>query len=229
MGGVPLTDAMNAYQINPGPIIAGLPPFDRCAECATQRSLPYVAGPAVEVRLKGPLSLHVDALYSRVDYNYTSGLFFATGGPAFFGQKSGGFTSTKHTIDRWEIPVLLKYTLNTSHGLRPFLEGGISIQRSWERQVEGLTGNIFSSNFAPTTISLKPSEDSVVHRSAVQGATFGVGASFGSHRMRPSVEVRYTRWFDKAFTVGSPNLGLLAPHTAASALDQVQLLFGILF
>jgi hypothetical protein len=41
--GTPLTEAMSAYQIHTQPIIAGLPPFDTCIECAQERTVPYIS------------------------------------------------------------------------------------------------------------------------------------------------------------------------------------------
>jgi hypothetical protein len=227
-GGLPLTDAMavNASQIIPGPIISSLPSFGTCFECANERTLPYIIGPAVEARLKGAFSLDVEALYSRVDYNHTSASLFGTG-PILI----ANFTATKHIIDRWEFPVLLKYTIHTGHRLRPFADAGISIQYNRERQAEGLAGAASGLVFEPLNVSLMPSESSVVNRSVIEGATVGIGASYGSRRVRPTLEFRYTRWFDKAFTVGSLYSfpGSTAPHTAYSVLNQAQVLLGITF
>jgi hypothetical protein len=191
--------------------------------------VPYIIGPTVEVRLKGLFSLDVEALYSRVDYDHTAGVYFIAGSVAPIILTS--FTATKHIVDRWEFPVLLKYKINTRHRLRPFIEAGISTQRSRERETEGLAGFATQGIFGPPSVSLMRSGSSVVNRSVVEGATFGIGASFGVRRVRPSMELRYTRWFDKAFTVGSPFSipGSSAPHTAYSVLNQAQIMVGVMF
>jgi hypothetical protein len=231
MGGLPLTDAMaiNASQIVPGPIISGLPPFDTCAQCVIERTVPYIIGPAVEARLKGSFSLDLEALYSRVDYNRSFGGVSGFG-PGFAPTYVANVTATKHTINRWEFPVLLKYTMRAGHQLRPFVEGGISIQGNWERQTQGLTG--FTTPVFAANLSVKPSESSAVNRSVIEGATFGIGASYGIRRVRPSLEFRYTRWFDKAFTVDSGIVMIPPtpiPHIAYSVMNQAQILLGIMF
>jgi hypothetical protein len=187
-------------------------------------------GPAAEVRLKGPFSLEVDALYSRVDYNHTSGDLIVGGNimPFYF----ASFTSTKHVIDRWEFPILAKYKISDGRKIQPFVEGGLSIQHNRERETEGLTGSAYSQIIGPPIASYNHSGSSVVNSSVIEGATFGIGASFGTHRLRPSLEFRYTRWFDKALTVGSPfilGLSLSPPHTAYSIMNHAQVLLGITF
>lgn len=230
-GGMPLTDAMatNASQMIPGPLVPSLPSFGTCVECAAERTLPYVVGPAVEARIKGPFSLDVEALYSRVDFTHTSGSYVVVGNvaPIIF----ANFTATKHIINRWEFPVLLKYAMYTGHKLQPFVEGGLSVQYNRERQAEGLAGSASGLGFEPLNVSVTPFESSVVNRSVIEGATFGMGVSYGTRRVRPSIEFRYTRWFDKAFTVDSPFSYRPAapPHTAYSVLNQAQVLLGIQF
>jgi hypothetical protein len=234
MGGLPLTDAMKATEIQAAPI----PPdysFGTCLECATQRTVPYLIGAAVEARLKGPFSLEVGALYSRADFDHTTGYSSAM---AYYFEPNAyvnaGFTSTKNIINRWEFPVLGKYRFPAFHRFEPFVEGGISIQYSRERQVEGLTGAASGVIYEPLTISFTSSPSSAVNCSVVEGATIGIGASYVKRRIRPFLEIRYTRWFDKAFTADSlytnySSPGSSNPQTVSSTLNQAQLLLGIVF
>src|SRR5258706_10411276 len=96
-GGVPLTPRFDTQTTDP----AGLQ--GKCAECASQRTVPYTVGLSLEVRLIGPFSLSAEALFSRADYNHTTTELFSP--PDFY------VINEKHIVDRWEIPVFLKYEI----------------------------------------------------------------------------------------------------------------------
>jgi hypothetical protein len=93
-GGLPLTEALLARPIT-GMNDAR---FGTCSECGTTRTIPYVLGPALEVRIIGGLSVTAEAFYSRAVYNHTS----------VVSQMSAGLLDSeeKHTVDRWEPSVL---------------------------------------------------------------------------------------------------------------------------
>jgi hypothetical protein len=125
----------------------------------------------------------------------------------------------------------VKYTIRPAHRLRPFVEAGISIQRNRDREAEGLVGAAEGSIFMPLTVtSLMHSLGAVVDTTVVTGPTFGIGAGFRARWLRPSLEVRFTRWDHRAVRVYTANIGIAPePPTALSAYNQVQLLLGIMF
>jgi Outer membrane protein beta-barrel domain len=191
-GGVPLTPAFDAQNVNPSG------QFGKCGECATERTLPYVVGPALEMHLRGAFSLGLEALYSRADYNDTRSILFPN-----FGYIDS--TDQKHLVDRWEIPILLKVAIKPWREVRPFIAGGVSFQYNQDRTASGASFDIHDLHDPYKT-----------HNSSTAlGSTFGVGASFGSGRIRPSLELRYTRWNDAAVQV-TPRIptGLSAPPYA---------------
>ncbi|HSR09192.1 MAG TPA: hypothetical protein VLM42_18825 [Bryobacteraceae bacterium] len=185
-----------------------------------------MVGPAFEVRIIGPLSVTAEALYSRADYDHVSaGPFFE--GPAL--------DAEKHVVGRWEAPLLLKYSFKMRH-LTPFLTAGASIQYDRDSDATEFFGEL---DIKTIPIGL-PKYGFVSTRgpqvnSLVAGPTAGAGASFGAGRIRPSIEVRYTYWTDRAVAAlplltvpfGSPTP--VFPPTIASLHNQVQLLVGIMF
>ena len=46
--------------------------------------MPYIVGPALEIRLKRAFSLDLEALYSRLDYDHSSGSFGGSRVSPFF-------------------------------------------------------------------------------------------------------------------------------------------------
>jgi hypothetical protein len=129
-GGLPLTDVFNARTDPNQPVFQYLAsPF----QSATQRTVPYIVGPAVEVRLTSRFGIEVDALYSRGTYNYTE---IFTRSPSL----GSALQETKHAANLWDFPVLLKYRTSVRPGLRPFVGAGISVQYATDGVVESLFG-----------------------------------------------------------------------------------------
>ena len=189
-GGVPITHAFSAYTLDPN---GG---FGRCGECATQRTLPYVVGTAVQIHLWRMLYLDAQGLYSRVDYTHTSsatGAYFTT------------FSEYKKAIDRWEFPILLKAQLNSWRVVHPYVAAGVSLEHSHEMFQPVADSSVFAT-FGPN--------------SAI-GSTVALGTSFGSRRVRPSIEVRYTRWSGRPLTTNE--------LTVESKQDEVQFVAGLMF
>jgi hypothetical protein len=188
-----------------------------------------MVGPAAEVRLKWRFSMAVEALYSRVDYNHSAGFFNPSPGSPFFRQTNGMVTSTKHIIDRWEFPMLLKYTIRTTHRLQPFVEAGISVQHNRDREAGGLVATASESIFMPLAItSLTPSRGSAVISTNLVGPAAAIGASLRVRRFRPSLEFRFSRWNERAVRVGQLSHSP-APPVALSAYNQTQLLLSFMF
>jgi hypothetical protein len=182
-GGIPLTNAFTAPGVTPPG------PFAFVPNAGTQRTLPYLVGPKVEIHLWRPLYLDAEGLYGRADYAYSTGQFL------------------KHTVDQWKVPVLLKAQFNSQHFVRPFVSGGVSFQRSAD------------SIASPPVGGFQPAPPAFI--SSAIGATFAAGAGFGTQRVRPSIELRYTRWSERPVDLSAP--------TVRSKQDEVQLLAGLTF
>ena len=221
-GGLPLTDALSAR-----PTAATAPPFGTCFECGTARTVPYVVGPALEVRIIGGLSFTADAFYSRADYNHT------------FVRSEGSFgdsdTAEKHTVDRWEAPLLLKYSFRMRR-LTPFITGGASIQYDRDFRVRRVVAlycfqcNNFQGGISKVALDTSSALQS---ESLVLGPAAGLGVGFHTGRIHPSIEARYTYWMDRATVVGPTRQfdqpAAIGPHSITSLRNQVQLLAGFMF
>jgi len=196
-GGVPLTHAFTGYTLNPN----GAPGL--CGECGIQHTLPYVVGPKVQIHLWRPLYVDAEALYSRADYTLVTSTCNSGCTVAFSDLQ-------KHVVDRWEVPILLKMRLSSWHLVRPFVAAGVSLEHSIDSRVlVPIPGAVISP--IPGVVSW------------AIGPTFAAGASFGSSRVRPSIEVRYTRWTDQPITAGNHSI------TLRSKQDEAQLLAGLTF
>jgi hypothetical protein len=102
--GVSLTDALQAQNINIGPIVG---------TAHSLRSL--IVGPTVELKLPNHLSVEVDALYHPLRAEYST---------SFNGNVPTHYQSS---IATWELPVLARYTFST-RWVKPALEGGPSFR-----------------------------------------------------------------------------------------------------
>lgn len=214
--GVPLSPTFGTREPDPVGVLG------RCGECAGGRTLPYIIGPALEVHFSSRFSLTAEALYTRSDYNHTSTRFFT---PA-----SGSFTEEKHIVDRWELPVLLKYSAKPWHGMNPFVAGGVSFRYNQDSTQSRLEGGV-----NPPFSFIRTGFDLDLHIPAAStglGGTFALGASFGSRRVRPVLEYRYTRWADQPVMASPLNPGGFkgsGPATLYSNQNQSQLLAGLMF
>ncbi len=226
-GGLPLTGTFST-RTN----IGNTYPFNNCFDCGNARDLPYVFGPALEVRVIAGFSATAEAFYSRADYNHTS----------FISELSSGFLDSreKHTVNRWEAPLLLKYSLKIRR-LTPFISAGASIEYDRDTKVRAVhaqycfvCAGLLGLQPGVDKITLDTSSGSPVY-SLAAGPTAGIGASFNvGRRVRPSIEVRYTHWADRAIAVYPPPPQAIFPTpiyppTIASSRNQVQLLVGLMF
>jgi hypothetical protein len=199
-----------------------------CDECGTARTLPYVLGPALEVRIIGGLSVTAEAFYSRADYNHISTYSVE--------DAEVSVSEAKHAVGRWEAPLLLKYSYKMRH-LTPFISAGASLQYDRDASVRSLLAmdELFlmppALQFTLQTTSGPPTG------SLVAGPTAGLGASFSAGKVRPSVEFRYTYWTDRAIEARPPSINNcgsvcqvpIYPPTIYSNHNQIQLLVGLMF
>ena len=194
VGGVPITHDFTAYTLNP----TGAPGL--CGECGSQRTLPYIIGPAIQIHLWRFLYLDAQGLYSRADYIHTRSFRDSSGGVSFY-----SVFKYKEGVDRWEIPILLKAQLSSWHSVHPFVAAGVSLQHS-QMFLLPLPGiDVTRGSFSNSAI----------------GPTFALGASLSTRWIRPSIEVRYTRWTEQPIPTGE--------ITVHSKQDEVQLLAGLMF
>jgi len=216
--GVPL---MQAFEVPPPGLFGNDPYFDKCvADCASERTVPYVVGPAVEISIAGPYSVTAEALYSRADFNHTSSTFSASG--------SSHLDDRKKTVDRWEFPLMLKLSIAGWHAIHPFVAVGGSAQYNREKTVQWLSGShdLFRGTLIVNSNGPAPQVTAVVF-----GPTVAAGARIGRRRLGPTVEFRYTRWFDAALMEASFNSTPLVDSraTVRSSQNQAQLLVGLMF
>ena len=216
--GVPL---MQAFEVPPPGLFGNDPYFDKCvADCASERTVPYVVGPAVEISIAGPYSVTAEALYSRADFNHTSSTFSASG--------SSHLDDRKKTVDRWEFPLMLKLSIAGWHAIHPFVAMGGSAQYNREKTVQWLSGShdLFRGTLIVNSNGPAPQVTAVVF-----GPTVAAGARIGRRRLGPTVEFRYTRWFDGALMEASFNStpSVDSRATVRSSQNQAQLLVGLMF
>lgn len=215
--GIPLTQA---FEAKPAGDFAQNPFFNKCAECGTQRTVPYIVGPTIEARIAGPFRASIDALYSRADFNQTSSTFSASG--------TSSLQDTKTAIDRWDFPVLLKSDIGRSKFFQPFVGIGTTVQYNRASVAQMLVGshNLFGGTSVLRSNVLGPAAEEVV-----AGPTASVGGRLGQGRRSISLEFRYTRWFESAIaraSFGSTPL-VNGPVTIRSTQNQAQILIGIVF
>lgn len=217
-GGVPILAAVTVAGAPTGVSFENI--FHTCLDCGSARTVPYVAGPSVEIRLADSFRLSVDALYSRADYNHTTLFGF---------RPSWVATDAKHTVNQWEFPVLLKYTMAAGSRWEPFLEGGASVQYSADFEATRLDVAIQQGIdiVPPAVVSAVRSGGSSIGRSAVAGPTFGAGVGLRLRQMRSSLVFRYTRWVDTAIEI--PSLRFTPGPAVYSGQNQAQLLLGLTF
>ena len=208
LGGVPLTDA---FAIANSP--SGVFLFGKCGKCESERTVPYVSGAQLEIRIKGPYSLSAGGLYSRADYNFTTSHFSASA--------TSAVSDSKHAVNRWEFPLLLKFAAAARGPAQPFIGLGASVLHSRDA-----TARAFSASSNISGVFFSNARDAADH-SVVAGPTVALGATFGRSRIRPSLELRYTRWFDLA--VARPEPSPTEGPVVASRQNQAQVLVGIQF
>lgn len=221
-GGLPLTQAFDAtensqplsvigfYQNSPGI-------FDY--DSATQRTVPYTVGPAVEIRLWRHIRAEADGLYSRAVFDYTSVRFDKFTSNSYY-------DALKHAVDRVDTPVLVKYEFIERRRVHPFVGAGGSIRYSHDKVLQGVAdgalpggGPVYSAPPFAFNPSLGTPIQIVAVRAVRMGLVFTTGIEMAVGRHRVSAEIRYTRY--PADSINAPAL-----H---SNLNQVDLMAGFVF
>jgi hypothetical protein len=173
------------------------PGFLRTQITYTSRAKRYTIGPAVEVSLPLGLALEFDALYKRLDYNFSSGVRnpFST------------FHQEQHNIvSRWDLPLLLKYRVRTFGSLTPNVSAGLNT--NYIVNTTQLSRDFFTPSSGQTVTPGPPVKSrnppaELRYRSA-EGLVIAGGLEFRVHGLRATPEFRYTRWAHENFHELSP-------------------------
>jgi hypothetical protein len=209
-GGLPFTQGFLAYTNLTPPNLTHFylaPDYDS----SIQRTVPYTIGPAVEIRLGRHIRLEADALYSRVDYDYTSIRFFSPSTGNFY-------DSEKHTTNQLDFPLLVKYQFLSRRQFQPFIGVGGSALHTRDNVQQGIGGQASPAAYQPYFFTINAS--ALPTMSKVSGrAVVSIGATIPMAWLLVSAEVRYTRLLNDA-------VSLPALH---SNLNQAKILFGISF
>lgn len=179
--GVPLTDTLSSSTqlsivgvFSPGTGSTQPFSFDRY-NSETKRLL---IGPTFRVETSSGLGIEVDALYQRVDDDFTSAQF-GTG---------QSFEAT--TANRWQFPVLVQYSRSlASWKARWFAEAGPSISHIGDSRSTISSSTISNGSTSSSTSSMAgPS-------ATYAGITAGGGVDIPLFRIHLRPEFRYSHWF----------------------------------
>jgi len=175
--GVPLTDTLSSssyYSINTVGSTLPIISFDRY-NSETKRLL---IGPTFRVETPSGLGIEVDALYQRVDDDFTS---------AELGT-SQSFEQT--TANRWQFPVLVRYARSLPHWkARWFAGAGPSISHI------GDSSGTISSTMSSTPSTFSNTSSANGQSATWAGITAGGGVDIPLSRIHPRPEFRDSHWF----------------------------------
>jgi hypothetical protein len=135
----------------------------------------YIIGPTAELRLPFGLSVELDALYRRMNYEGSGTLVDI-------------FTNNRTTGNAWEFPLLLKYRAPTGIA-RPYVAAGVAFDT-----LTGLRQTITQA--ASTIIRDEPVE---LRKKTTTGFVIGAGLDVHAILIHISPEIRYTRWGSEHF------------------------------
>ncbi len=186
--GIPVTEALETANFDSGPA-----DIFRTQINYTSRAKRYTVGPAVEVSLPFGLALEFDALYKRLDYNFSSKMRAAS---------FGTFNQQQHNIvSRWDLPLLLKYRVRTFAYRTPYISAGLNT--NYIVNTNELSRTFFTpSSGAPAAqtppAKLRNPPAELKYRSA-EGFVIAGGLEFRIHGLRAAPELRYTRWAHENF------------------------------
>lgn len=134
------------------------------------------------------------------------------------------YFDAKTKVDRVELPLLVKFAIAGRASVHPFIAAGASVQYNRSAVVSAFWG--FKGTFGDTGFVVVTSRP--VRHAFVAGPTAAAGVAFGSKRLRPSLEFRYTRWLDSAVET-DPNPLFPYLSVVRSNQNQAQFLLGLMF
>ncbi len=210
--GVPLNDAFNyqSYYSNRTVIRD-----DAIYSSATNR---YTVGSEVELSLPKRFSIEFNALYKHLSYEFTH----------VFNSYSSGFSTSMrhHSIDRWEFPLLLKYSIPIRTE-RFFVEAGPTWNyvSNWKTQNSLFSILPFPYNSQYYSYNVSSDERPLeLLRPKTSGIVTGGGWNFRLGVLRISPELRYTRWLNQHFSMRGPYTSSLKSNQ-----NQIDFLLGVTF
>src|SRR5262249_38749461 len=140
-------------------------------------------------------ALEFDALYKRLDYNFS---FYDP--VAVPGSVAAFLAGSEHNvISRWDFPVLLKYRLQSVSGYGPYLSGGLNTNYGASTTSIGSALFALGLTFAVPPATPHNSALSELTNKSSEGAVVAGGIEFGFHGVRVAPELRYTRWTHENF------------------------------
>ncbi len=209
--GVPLTDTLlssSYFSSTPSSTV-----FDRY-NSETKRLL---IGPTFRVDFARGLGLEFDALYQRVNYDFTT----LNSSPGVFNQ-----TFQQTTANKWEFPLLVEYAFPV-RAAKLFVEAGPSILH-----ITPTKSDITGTSSAPPS----PTVSSTTGQAGTwAGFTTGGGVDVHWSRFHLRPEVRYSRWFSPTTgpIIGVIALGSLVFFTATEGIhlnqNEASFLLGLTF
>ena len=159
--------------------------FNSASTFGDAREKRYLVGPVVEVRLPFRLSVEFDALYSRLN------------GEVYNSSAANGTVAYTATGNRWEFPLLAKYSIPTGSRLHPFVGAGPSFSLLSQQQY-----------LAPSTAGQNSLSGNA--RNFGTGVTVAGGISWDYRHMRFTPQVRYTRRERSTFVLPTSEDGVQA-------------------
>lgn len=218
LAGVPITDTLNSSSSSSESLIGSSTSISSDNYNAETKRL--LIGPTFRVDFAHGLGLEFDALYQRIDSDYSA-----------LNTSPGAFTQSfqQTTANRWQFPVLVQYEFGIRKA-KLFVEAGPSLSH--------IAGTHFS---ATTTSSTPPSPTTLSgpgETGTTGGFTTGGGVDIQWSRMHLRPEFRYSRWFSAPAGIAVLALPFSAFVTAADFIpansiqpnhNEVSFLLGLTF
>lgn len=220
-GGVPVGDTLSSYS---SVFVNGADYSLNRFNSVTKRLL---IGPSLRLELPKGLGLEFDALYQRVNYDYTNSSSTAEL-PSFY----ENFEAV--TANRWQFPLLVQYSRKIAR-IEIFLEAGPAISAIVNTRGTSTTQSTFSLTSGATSTTTTTTTAVSGQGGTFAGITTGAGLDlplFHSH-LRP--EFRYSHWFSPNSSTGTvifSGIFVLGPSVAppfSVEQDEVSFLLGLSF
>jgi hypothetical protein len=214
--GTPITDTLNSTSSGFESFAGGF--YDISSYRYNSETKRLLIGPTFRLDLVHGLGLEFDALYQRIDYDFST-----------LNSSTGEFNQSfqESTANKWEFPLLVQYAFSVRR-MKPFVEAGPSIL------------HITATKNAITTISSMPPSPTVASVTGQTGTWAGVATGGGVDirwsRFHVRPEVRYSRWFSQTTGIQSviASLGsfpsiIPSPEGVHLNQNEVNFLLGLTF
>lgn len=220
-GGVPITDTLQSYSSSS---VNGADYSLSRFNSVTKRLL---IGPSLRLDLPKGLGLEFDAIYQRVNYDYTN----ISSVPGISSYQS--FEPVR--ANRWQFPLLIQYSRKVMR-TKFFVEAGPAIStivnnRATLTTTSTTTLSVLTSEFFTTTAtSTATSTNTAISGQSVTfaGITTGVGVDIPVRHSHLRPEFRYSHWFSGNSGVGTFGfsgvlLGIPASFVGSASVPSFQI------